>query len=126
MKKFLILLFTMLRAAGAPAGAVHDLVVSGDSPGATITGPETSSVKPPNFLLLLADDLGHGDLGVTGSKQIPTPRIDSLAADGVRFTNAYVSSSVCAPSRAGLMTGKHQALFGFRDNLTPVQPGHDP
>lgn len=85
-----------------------------------------SSPKPPNFILLLADDLGYGDLGVTGSKQIPTPHIDSLAAEGVRFTNAYVSSSVCAPSRAGLMTGKHQASFGFRDNLAPVQPGHDP
>jgi arylsulfatase A-like enzyme len=75
---------------------------------------------------MLADDLGYGDLGITGSRQIPTPHIDSLAASGVRFTNAYVSSSVCAPSRAGLITGKHQASFGFRDNLAPVQPGHDP
>lgn len=56
----------------------------------------------------------------------PRPYIDSLAVAGARFTNAYVSSSVCAPSRAGLMTGKHQASFGFRDNLAPVQPGHDP
>lgn len=84
------------------------------------------SPKPPNFILMLADDLGYGDLGVTGSKQIPTPHIDSLAASGVRFTNAYVSSPVCAPSRAGLITGRHQAAFGFRDNLTPVQAGHDP
>lgn len=61
-----------------------------------------------------------------GSKQIPTPHIDSLAAGGVRFTNAYASSSVCAPSRAGLMTGKNPVNFGFRDNLVPVQPGHDP
>jgi len=82
--------------------------------------------KPPNFIVILADDLGYGDLGVTGSKQIPTPHIDSMAAAGVRFTNAYVSSSVCAPSRAGLMTGKHQASFGFSDNLATVQPGHDP
>lgn len=82
--------------------------------------------KSPNFILMLADDLGYGDLGVTGSKQIPTPHIDSLATDGVRFTSAYVSSSVCAPSRAGILTGKHQASFGFRDNLAPVQPGHDP
>ena len=88
--------------------------------------PTAGSPKPPNFILMLADDLGYGDLGITGSKQIPTPHIDSLAVGGVRFTNAYVSSSVCAPSRAGLMTGKHQASFGFRDNLAPVQPGHDP
>jgi arylsulfatase A-like enzyme len=66
------------------------------------------------------------DLGVTGSRQIPTHHIDSLAADGVRFTDAYVSSAVCAPSRAGLMTGKHPVSFGFRDNLAPVQRGHDP
>lgn len=82
--------------------------------------------KPPNLVLLLADDLGYGDLGATGSRQIPTPHIDALAASGVHFTHAYVSSSVCAPSRAGMMTGKHQASFGFHDNLTPVQPGHDP
>jgi arylsulfatase A-like enzyme len=88
--------------------------------------PASRSRKLPNFILILADDLGYGDLGVTGSKQIPTPHIDSLATNGIRFTNAYTSSAVCAPSRAGLMTGKHQASFGFRDNLTPVQPGHDP
>jgi arylsulfatase A-like enzyme len=88
--------------------------------------PCASAARQPNIIILLADDLGYGDLGVTGSKQIPTPHIDSLAANGVRFTNAYVSSPVCAPSRAGLMTGKHQASFGFRDNLAPVQPGHDP
>ena len=82
--------------------------------------------NPPNFILMVADDLGYGDLGVTGSKQIPTPHIDSLATNGVRFTSAYVASSVCAPSRAGLMTGRHPASFGFRDNLAPVHPGHDP
>jgi arylsulfatase A-like enzyme len=80
----------------------------------------------PNIILLLADDLGYGDLGVTGSKQIPTPHIDSMAADGVKFTNAYVASPVCAPSRAGLMTGRNPIGFGFYDNLAPVQPGHDP
>ena len=49
--------------------------------------PAANSPKPPNFILMLADDLGYGDLGVTGSKQIPTPHIDSLAAKGVRFSN---------------------------------------
>ena len=91
-----------------------------------LAGPASGGSKPPNFILMLADDLGYGDLGITGSQQIPTPHIDSLAAKGVRFTNAYVASSVCAPSRAGLMTGRHPASFGFRDNLAPVQPGHDP
>ncbi|OYV06682.1 MAG: sulfatase [Verrucomicrobiales bacterium VVV1] len=87
---------------------------------------EGPASRRPNIVLILADDLGYGDLGVTGSKQISTPHIDLLAAEGVRFTNAYVASAVCAPSRAGLMTGKHPVTFGFRDNLAPVQPGHDP
>lgn len=95
-------------------------------PTVALADPATARPKPPNIVLMLADDLGYGDLGITGSKQIPTPHIDSLATNGVRFTNAYVSSSVCAPSRAGLMTGRHQTTFGFRDNLTPAQPGHDP
>ncbi len=91
-----------------------------------LAAPAGERPKPPNLILILADDLGYGDLGVTGSKHIPTPHIDSLATSGVRFTNAYVSSPVCAPSRAGLMTGKHPVNFGFRDNLAPCQPGHDP
>ncbi len=92
----------------------------------SLAEPANPGSKPPNIVLILADDLGYGDLGVTGSKQIPTPHIDSLATEGTRFTNAYVTSAVCAPSRAGLMTGKHPVTFGFRDNLAPVQPGHDP
>lgn len=95
-------------------------------PATTLAELAGGAAAHPNIILMLADDLGYGDLGVTGSKQIPTPHIDSLAANGIRFTNAYVSSPVCAPSRAGLMTGKYQASFGFRDNLAPVQPGHDP
>lgn len=93
---------------------------------AALAALPASGKNSPNIILLLADDLGYGDLGLTGSKQISTPNLDALAASGVFFTSAYVSSAVCAPSRAGLMTGKHQASFGFRDNLAPVQPGHDP
>ncbi len=80
----------------------------------------------PNVVLILADDLGYGDTGVYGSQQIPTKAIDSLAADGVRFTQAYVNSPVCAPSRAGLMTGRHPLSFGFCDNLSKPQPGSVP
>ncbi len=80
----------------------------------------------PNLVVILADDLGYGDVGAYGSKQISTPHIDELAASGVKFTNGYVCSPVCAPSRAGLLTGKHPLSFGFSDNLTPPQPGHDP
>jgi arylsulfatase A-like enzyme len=80
----------------------------------------------PNFVLIVADDLGYGDLGIHGSLQIPTPNIDRIAKEGILFTNGYASSTVCAPSRAGLLTGKHQAGFGFTDNLAGNQPGYDP
>src|SRR5688500_10011759 len=61
----------------------------------------------PNIVFILADDLGLGDLGCYGGTAIPTPHIDRLAAEGLRFTNAYSASAVCAPTRCGLMTGKH-------------------
>jgi len=80
----------------------------------------------PNFVLIVADDLGYADLGFQGSKQIPTPSIDRLAESGIIFTNGYVSSPVCSPSRAGLITGKNQMSFGFDNNLFPAQPGFDP
>ena len=85
-----------------------------------------SGSEKPNLILIVADDLGYADLGFQGSKQIPTPNIDRLAKDGIIFSNGYVSSSVCSPSRAGLLTGKNQSGFGFNDNLFPSQPGFDP
>lgn len=73
--------------------------------------------KRPNILFILADDMGYGDLGCYGSTQVKTPTLDALAENGVRFTNGYVSASVCAPSRAGLLTGRYQERFGFEHNL---------
>ena len=72
----------------------------------------------PNIIILLADDLGYGELGCQGNEQIPTPHIDSIAANGVRFTSGYVTASYCSASRAGLMTGRYQARFGYDDNPT--------
>lgn len=72
----------------------------------------------PNIVILLADDLGYGELGCQGNQQIPTPHIDSIARHGVRFTSGYVTASYCSASRAGLMTGRHQARFGYDDNPT--------
>jgi len=82
----------------------------------------TSDGKP-NFIIILADDLGYGDLGYTGSTQIKTPNIDGLAQSGVVFTNGYVTSAVCSPSRAGLLTGRYNCEFGFYVNpdLPPDQ-----
>jgi len=83
--------------------------------------------EKPNFILIVADDLGYADLRMHGSKQIPTPHIDQLSEEGVHFTNAYVSSAVCSPSRAGLITGKNQVEFGYNNNtFNYSQPGFDP
>jgi arylsulfatase A-like enzyme len=70
----------------------------------------------PNVLVILADDLGYADLGVQGCKDIPTPHIDSIAKNGIRCTSGYVSSCMCSPSRAGLMTGRSQSRFGHEIN----------
>lgn len=75
------------------------------------------SLTKPNFIIILADDLGYADLSMNGSLQIKTPNIDYLAKTGVSFTQGYVSSAVCSPSRAGLLTGKNQVEFGYNNNL---------
>lgn len=72
----------------------------------------------PNILVILADDLGYGDLGYTGSKDIFTPNIDQLAKNGIEITNGYVTHPYCGPSRAGLVTGRYQARFGMETNIT--------
>jgi arylsulfatase A-like enzyme len=70
----------------------------------------------PNIILLVADDLGYGELGCQGNDEIPTPHIDSIASNGVRFTQAYVTAPNCSPSRAGFLTGKIPTRFGYEFN----------
>ena len=70
----------------------------------------------PNIVLILADDLGYGDVGVYGSKHVRTPNIDELAREGVQFTSGYVASAVCSPSRAALITGRYAQRFGYHFN----------
>lgn len=72
----------------------------------------------PNIVVILADDLGYGDLGFTGSKEIKTPNLDKLANQGVIFKNGYVTHPYCGPSRSGLVTGRYQARFGMEINIT--------
>jgi arylsulfatase A-like enzyme len=79
---------------------------------------KSTESKKPNIIIVLADDAGYADFGAYGGKEIPTPNIDALIASGVKFTNAYVSASVCAPSRAGLLTGRYQQRFGFENNMS--------
>src|SRR5438876_4720779 len=70
----------------------------------------------PNVIVFLSDDVGYGEYGFQGNKEIPTPHIDSLARNGVRFTSGYVSGPYCSPTRAGLMTGRYQNRFGHEFN----------
>lgn len=74
--------------------------------------------EQPNIIIILVDDAGYVDFGFMGSKDLQTPHIDALAESGVKFTDAHVSATVCAPSRAGLITGKYQQRFGFEANGT--------
>ena len=77
--------------------------------------------RKPNILIILADDLGYGELSCQGNPQIPTPHIDSLAKNGVRFTSGYVSGPYCSPTRAALMTGRYQQRYGHEFNPGPAQ-----
>ena len=79
--------------------------------------------RPPNIIFILADDLGYGDLGCYGQKKIQTPHLDRLAAEGMRFTQCYAGTTVCAPSRSSLMTGQHTGHTRVRANdASPLLP----
>jgi len=79
--------------------------------------------RKPNIIFIMADDLGYGDLGCYGQKQIQTPSLDRMAAEGIRFTDAYAGSTVCAPSRCALMTGFHMGHALVRGNANvPLRP----
>ena len=80
-----------------------------------------ASPARPNILVIIADDLGYGELSCQGNSQIPTPHIDSIAKNGVRFTSGYVSGPYCSPTRAGLMTGRYQQRFGHEFNPGPAE-----
>lgn len=85
-------------------------------------GAAPSAAAPPNIILILADDLGYGDLGCYGQRRIATPHLDRMAAEGIRFTQAYAGSTVCAPSRCVLMTGLHTGHARVRGNRYPDLP----
>jgi len=77
----------------------------------------------PNLLVFYSDDQGWGELGCYGDKQIPTPNIDALAANGIRFTQGYVAATYCSPSRAGLLTGRYPTRFGHEFNAVANKTG---
>lgn len=80
-----------------------------------------SQPSKPNILVILSDDQGYADAGFQGSKDVPTPHLDKLAASGVRCTSGYVTHPFCSPTRAGLLTGRYQTRFGHEFN-----PVYDP
>lgn len=79
----------------------------------------------PNILFIVADDMGYADCGAHGCRDIPTPHLDTLAANGVRFTDGYVTGAVCSPSRAALLTGRHQLRDGVTTAIRPGGRGMD-
>ena len=89
------------------------------SPGTEQTQTTAPPDRKPNIIFILADDLGYGDLGCFGQEQIQTPRLDQMAAEGLRFTQHYAGSTVCAPSRSVLMTGLHTGHTPVRGNAGP-------
>ncbi|MFT3920927.1 MAG: sulfatase-like hydrolase/transferase [Myxococcales bacterium] len=83
----------------------------------------TVAADKPNLIIFYADDLGWGETGCQGNKDIPTPNIDSMATNGVRFTQGYVAATYCSPSRAGLMTGRYPTRFGHEFNAVAQHSG---
>ena len=90
---------------------------------AWLLAPVAAFSAQPNLVIFYADDLGWGELGCQGNSQIPTPHIDAIARDGVRFTNGYVAATYCSPSRAGLMTGRYPTRFGHEFNSVANRTG---
>ena len=91
------------------------------APESVIDRLDTGEARLPNIVIIMADDLGYGDLGSYGGRAIQTPRIDALAAEGIRLTDFHASDSVCTPSRAGLLTGRYPARMGLDVPLMPEE-----
>jgi arylsulfatase A len=109
-------LFVLLTAAAVPVTAAS-----------TDSAQEVPEPARPNIVLILADDLGFGDIGAFGCPDIPTPNIDRLVAEGLRMDCAFAPMPVCSPSRSGIMTGLYPQRFGMKGNDqrgTPIPPDH--
>lgn len=89
---------------------------------APAAGAAQATAERPNLVVLFADDLGYGDLGSYGNPTIQTPRLDRMAAEGIRLTSFYAGAPVCTPSRAALMTGRHAVRSGLTQVLMPGSP----
>ena len=90
-----------------------------------LAGVSAPAEQLTNVIFIVVDDLGYGELGCYGGKDIPTPQINALAASGARFTSGYVTAPFCAASRAALMTGRYQTRFGFEFNPIGANQGKE-
>jgi len=91
--------------------------------GAVTSAAFGQTARPPNIVILFADDLGYGDLGCYGHPLIRTPNLDRMAAEGMRFTQVYSAAPVCTPSRAALLTGRLPLRSGLTRVLGPRSTG---
>jgi len=114
------------------SGYTHS--ITGLKPYSTATSstpPITSPISPPNIVVILVDDAGYDDFGFQNINTISTtPNLDALANEGTRFSQGYVTNGLCAPSRAGMMTGRYNSDIGFQYNIasgvdaSSAAPGH--
>ncbi len=113
-QRLFVLLFAaglwLVRCTSAPTASENDQL--------TATPAVGEPSEPPNIILIVADDLGYGDLGSYGQQQIQTPALDRMASEGMRFTQFYAGSTVCAPSRSVLMTGQDTGHTRVRGNAS--------
>ncbi|MHC4868294.1 MAG: arylsulfatase [Planctomycetota bacterium] len=114
--RILVSLFAVLPAIALCGGCVSAKASQGSAASTAGRDAQPTADRPPNVVLLFFDDLGVGDLGCTGSPVIRTPHIDAIAREGMMFTQAYSAASVCAPSRASLLTGLDLGRCQIRDN----------
>jgi len=110
---------SLVVAAAQPGCSDGDDAAPSREPREVIRAVAGAVSRPPNIVIINADDLGYGDLGIYGSKAIRTPHIDGLAQQGIRFTDFHACDSVCTPSRAGLLTGRYPKRMGLDVPLHP-------
>ena len=99
--------------------AAFILTACGTLPSAPVSHADTTSDAPPNIILIMADDLGWGDVGLYGADLIETPHMDRIGEEGVQLTSFYAGSNVCTPSRAALLTGRYPIRFGMQHVIFP-------